>query len=158
MFVDPALTAICTLSPNLPSGLLLGSNEELPDFLVSAGGAGLVAVGLTGRLRFKFIDVTKPHHSFRGCLISEVVIEVDPTSYFTTYSRYPRPGEIVVDDGKVAIAAVSADPFANAIHVLWNGAINVGRSAIQGGFSRWSIVQRQRLRDVTLLAIDVDAT
>jgi hypothetical protein len=156
MFVDPSVTAICALAPNLPSGLLLGRNEQLPDFLVSAAATGVVAVGLNGRLKFKFIDVTKPSQAFRGCLISDVAIEVDTTSYFTIYSRYPRPGEIVIDDAKVAIAAVSADPFANAVHVEWSGAINVSSAAMQGGFSRWRVIQRQKLCDVTLLEIDVD--
>jgi hypothetical protein len=157
MFVDPALAAITSLSPQLPSGLLLGTNEGKPDFLVCAAGGVVVAVGLTAHVRFKFIDVTTTRQSFRGCFLSDVEIQVDPTSYFTTFSRYPVPGDIVIDNAKVYVAALSADPYANAVNIEWDGALNVGAGAIEGGFSRWRIIQRQRLADEVFRDVDSEA-
>lgn len=149
--IDPSLTGLTHLSDQLPRGILLGKQEGmLSDFLVFDTPTGKVAVALDnpGAMLggaplgpFVYVNLRSVISSWRGSFVPDVRLEVDPRSWFTSFVRHPRPGEVAVQGAKVFVTARHQQPFGPRFQLLeWGGAANLGHGAIDGGFSRWQIV------------------
>lgn len=136
--LSPEEFTVGSLGDAEPRSLMLQRRRPEEAILIGRLEQHRVAVLLSGQQPFIAFP-SDGNHNWKGLIIPEIRIEVDPTSLFDPDRHDAPPGSVIRTDNRLVLRARPEQGGYGEILVTLHGELPAG-AALTAGFTKWQVV------------------
>ncbi|GAA4725092.1 hypothetical protein H9L13_00030 [Sphingomonas lutea] len=155
-FLNAEGLGFTNLSADLPCGLFLTRQYENAAFLICTASQKF-AVCLEKSSGFNAVELEATNEAWRGCFVSNVEVQADLSTAFTSAQQDIAAGDLVINKDGVFVASRPVRIGQGPHLVRWTDAPTLGSGTITGAFNRWRVIRRENDNLQILKEVDSEA-